>query len=194
MSNTEPADVLTQIIKVLTPLKPEDRRRTVAAAMLFLGETAMPALAANGPTEDKATTAATAGTEDGNYPAAAGRWITQYGISEEEIDRVFHFNIKAGTFDILDVPGKSKREQTLNTYVLAGLGRWLMSDERTFDDGTARGFCEKLGCYDNANHAAYLKNHRGGEFSGDKGKGYMLTNMGLKRGAAIIKELGGAAE
>ena len=44
-----------------------------------------------------------------------------------------------------------------------------------------------------ANHAVHLKNNRG-EFSGHKQRGYTLTNVGMKRGAAIVKELLGTAK
>jgi hypothetical protein len=54
----------------------------------------------------------------------------------------------------------------------------------------ARQFCERIGCYDQANHAAHIKN-RGNEFTGDKNRGYSLTNPGIKKGVALIKELAG---
>jgi hypothetical protein len=194
MSDTETTDALTQIIKVLTPLKSEDRRRTVAAAMLFLGETAEPTPAGGAPAERKTAAAGAGnGAGDSSYPAAASKWMEQQGISSEELDRVFHFK-DDGTFDIHDVPGKSRRVKTLNTYILTGVGKSLVSNDRTFPDSMARDFCEKIGCYDKANHAAHLKNHKGAEFSGDKNKGYSLTNIGMKHGAALVKELAGAAE
>jgi hypothetical protein len=105
---------------------------------------------------------------------------------------VFHFN-DDGTFDIHDAPGKSKKEKTLNTYILTGVGKYLTTKTRDFDDSMARGFCESIGCYDPANHASHLKN-KGSEFSGDKNKGYSLTNVGVKRGAALVKELAGAVK
>jgi hypothetical protein len=188
----EPSAALTQMISILERLKPEDRRRTVAAAMLFLGEPTAPISVRTAPAGPETANAA-AGIGDGSYSVAVSRWMDQYGISPGELDRVFHIG-DDGTFDIHDVPGRSKKEQTLNTYILTGLGKWLASNDRTFDDATVRHFCEKIGCYDQANHAAHLKNHRSGEFSGDKNKGYTLTNVGLKRGAALVKELVGAAE
>jgi hypothetical protein len=161
--------------------------------MLFLRETAEPAPAGGAPAERK--TAAGAGNDagDGSYPAAVNRWMDQHGVSAEAMDKVFHFK-DDGSFETHDVPGKSMREKTLNTYILTGVGNFLASNNRTFDDSLARGFCEKMGCYDKANHAAHLKKHRGAEFSGDKSKGYTVTNVGIKRGAALVKELAGAAE
>jgi hypothetical protein len=185
MPDQENTNALTTIIKVLTPLKSEDRRRTVDAAMLFLGETAR-----------AAATARHAGKVDGEQEvhgsgyvptARAEGWMTKNGVSAEELEQVFHFN-DDGTFDIHDVPGESNKEKTLNTYVLTGLGKLLSSNDRSFDDEMARSFCKKIGCYDIANHNATLK-RKGAELSGDKRRGYTLTSVGVKRGAVLVKEL-----
>jgi hypothetical protein len=186
MPETNTTDALTTIVKALTPLNSEERHRTVDAAMLFLGETAKAA-----PPVHVAADAGK-GHEDGGYPPAVIGWMKQYDVSGEELDQVFHFN-GDGSFAIHDVPGKSKREKTLHTYVLAGVGRYLTTNERAFDDKLARGFCETIGCYDPANHAAFLRD-KGPEFSGDKNKGYSVTNVGVKRAATLIKELAGAAK
>jgi hypothetical protein len=186
MPDTDTTNALTTIIKALTPLKSNERHRIVDAAMLFLGETSV--------STERGAEAADAQKEvgDGNYPAGARTWMKQNGVSAEELDMVFHFG-SDGTFDIHDAPGKSKKEKTLNTYILTGLGRYLTTSERGFEDSLARGFCETIGCYDPANHAAHLKD-KGAEFSGDKSKGYTLTNVGVKRGAALVKEVAGAAK
>lgn len=178
---------LTTVIEALKPLGSEDRHRTVDAAMTFLGETAKVA-----PARRKAgTTGASEDAGDGSYPAAVGKWMEKYEISGEELDQVFHFK-DDGSFEIHDVPGRSKKEKTLNTYILTGVGQFLTTNERAFDDSTARAFCERMACYDPANHAVHLK-RKHPEFSGDKKKGYSLTNVGVKRGAELVKELAGAA-
>jgi len=177
---------LTTIIKELTPLTSEDRHRIVNAAMTFLGEpTVLPKQksAAGGAAEEIDDHA------NGDRSAQTSRWMSQHSVSGEELDQVFHFH-PDGTFVLLDAPGSSKREQTLNTYILTGLGNYLAVNDRAFDDATARAFCDKIGCYDQANHASHLKN-RGPEFTGDKNKGYSLTNPGLKRGATLVKEMAG---
>lgn len=186
-----PAEALTQMIKILEPLKPEDRRRTVTAVMTFLGEPPEPISVSGAPAERKTVTSS-ADAIEGSYSAAASRWLEQNGISPQQLDHVFHFN-GDGSFDIHDAPGKSMREKTLNAYILTGIGKFLTSNDRTFDDSVVRNFCTKLGCYDPPNHGRYLK-EKGPEFSGDKSKGYTLTNIGLKRGAALVKELARAAE
>ena len=188
MADLDTTSVLTTIIKALTPLNSEERHRTMDAAMMFLGETTMSA-----PAEHKGeVTGPDKNASDGIYPAAVSAWMQQNNVSDEELDQVFHFK-GDGSFDIHDVPGKSKKEKTLNAYILAGLGKFLTTNDRAFDNVMARGFCETIGCYDAPNHAAYLK-VKGPEFSGDKNKGYSLTNVGVKRGAALVKELASAAK
>jgi hypothetical protein len=181
-------DALAAIIKALKPVPPEERRRHVEAAMTFLGEGGVAPAAGKQKAMNTSKT-----TFDESRSAAASKWMADNSITDEELDRVFH--IKGdGSFDIHDVPGKSKKERTLNTYILTGVGKFLTTDGRGFDDSTARGFCEKIGCYDPANHAVQLKKNKGGEFSGDKKQGYNLTNIGLKRGAILVRELAGAGK
>jgi hypothetical protein len=191
MSGTEnTTEALTGIIELLKPLNSEERHRTVNAAMLFLGETA-----GAGFSRGKSASAAAGDAEDvdeGDYSETIVAWMKKNGVSAEELERVFHFNDDR-SFDIHEVPGKYKSVMTLNAYTLTGLGNYLMTNERMFNDDLARGFCEKLVCYDAANHALTLRKKHP-EFSGDKAKGYTLTNVGIKRGAALVKEVAGAAK
>jgi hypothetical protein len=186
MAPTDTADPLMTIINALKPLKSDERHRAVDAAMTYLGETKKAPAA-------EARETAPEGGGDESYPVAANRWMKQNGVSPDELDQVFLFN-GDGSFDIHSAPGKSKREQTLNTYILTGVGQFLATNTKTFADKLARGFCESIGCLDAANHAAHIKNYTGSEFSGSKSKGYTVTNVGLKRGAALVKELASTAK
>lgn len=180
-------DVLTTIIKALEPLTSEERQRTVGAAMLFLGEATLPKQhSASGDPQDDSS-----GDSESGYPLQVAKWMKQNAVSAEALEEVFHFN-QDGTFDLLNAPGKSKKDQTLNTYILTGLGKYLSTsaNERTFDDAMALKFCKKIGCFDESNHARYIKNRP--EFTGDRSKGFSLTNPGVKRGAALVKEAAGS--
>jgi hypothetical protein len=176
---------LTKVIEALRSLNSEERRRTVESAMVFLGEQ----------TSSLKKTAKDTGSgeiaSDDRFSMAAGKWMQKYDISADELDQVFHV-ADDGSFDIHDVPGSSKKDKTLNTYILVGLGKFLTTGEQSFDDSMARHLCENLGCYDAANHAAHLRKYRGPELTGNKKKGYTLTAAGLKGAAAIVKQLAGA--
>jgi hypothetical protein len=114
--------------------------------------------------------------------------MKQYGISIDELQQVLQLG--SGTADVIagDIPGKNKKEKTYNAYVLTGLASLLSSGNTTFDDKSARELCERFGCYDQANHSSTIKD-RGNEFNGTKDTGWNLTAPGLKRGAALVKEM-----
>jgi hypothetical protein len=186
MDNSEELEPITAVVKALKPLNSLERHRTVEAAMLYLGETPFQKADRQGFQEPSK------GNPGGEgYGAEASTWLKQNNVSADELDLVFHFGAD-GTFDIHDAPGKSRKEKTLNAYVLTGLGKYLTTGQREFDDALARGFCHTIGCYDNANHATYLKD-KGPEFTGDKSKGYTLTNPGMKKGRMLVKAMAGAS-
>jgi hypothetical protein len=95
-------------------------------------------------------------------------------------------------FKVLAVPGKGKKPQTLAMYHLVGLGTYLETGKRDFTDATVRQYCKDYGCYDPANHAAYLDDKHPA-FTGDKNSGWLLTVPGIKVAAAIVKEVAEAA-
>jgi hypothetical protein len=188
MESAQDIDPLTAVVRALKPLDSADRRRTVDAAMHYLGETPLVK------SEQSANAAPGQPPASANgYPSATAAWLKQNSVTEDELDQVFHFGAD-GTFEIHDVPGESKKQKTLNTYILTGLGRYLATGQREFDDTLARRFCQTIGCYDPGNHSKYLGDYKGPEFAGDKSKGYVLANPGAKRGAALVKELAGAAK
>jgi hypothetical protein len=173
---------MTKLIEVLEPLSSEDRARVIRAAMVLLGD----ADAKISPDKGIESEMQTGDSEE--LPARAHMWMKHNNISVEQLQQVFH--VAKGEVDIIaaHIPGKSKKEQTFNAYVLVGLKELLSTGNAVFQDKAARSLCESAGCYDAANHSTYLKD-RGNEFSGSKEKGWTLTAPGLKRGAEIVKEL-----
>jgi hypothetical protein len=174
-------DETTKVVQVLTPLSSKDRARLITAAFAILGDE-MPSIA-SGDVASKAT----ADMEANNLPARARAWMKQTGVSAAELEEVFHVT-EGGAEMIAAVPGKNKKEQTYNAYILTGVGQLLLTGNTTFSDKTARALCESSGCYDNANHSASIRD-RGNEFTGTKDKGWTLTVPGLNRAAEIVKEL-----
>ncbi len=181
-NENDPTTALNAIIGALTPLKSDERHRVVGAAMMFLGEK---------PIELKGDKTDDGGGDDQVHSAAIQKWLKQNNVSGAELEQVFHFG-ENGSFDIFDAPGATKKDRMLNTYVLTGLAKFLATGERNFDDATARKYCEQFGCYDQANFAAHMRD-RGADFTGEKARGYTLTNVGIKHGAALVKELAGGA-
>jgi formylmethanofuran dehydrogenase subunit E-like metal-binding protein len=175
-----PLDAMTKVVEVLSPLSSEDRARVISAALALLGDT-QPRTPPQGSNEQIADDTELV------LPPRARAWVTQNGISAPELQQVFHF--ADGEVEVIAaMPGRNKKEQTYNAYVLTGLGQLLATGTPAFTDKAARALCEAAGCYDSANHAAHMKD-KGSEFNGSKDKGWTLTVPGLRRAADLIKEL-----
>ena len=107
MGKTKPSDIVGKIVDLLTPLSSEERRRVISASLTLLGETKNE----NPPIED----------EDDETVTTSGKaktWQKQNGITPKQLDEVFHHD--NGKVDVIagEMPGKNKKEKTLNAYVL----------------------------------------------------------------------------
>jgi len=174
---------MTEVVRILKPLSSEDRIRVVSAAFSILGED-LPNLTSKSAIlkVDEIE-----GGDLGDLPLRARTWMNQNGVTSVELQQVFH--LSAGDVEVIAaVPGKNKKEQTYNAYVLTGIGQLLLTGNAAFTDKAARALCESSGCYDNANHSATIRD-RGNEFTGSKDKGWTLTAPGLKRAAELVKEI-----
>lgn len=183
MAKNTSIDVTGKIVELLSPLESEERLRIISASLTLLGEKPVALTTKGAGGEDPA---------DGDSTTAllprARTWMKQYGITMEQVQQVFHLDNGATEVIAATIPGKNKKEQTFNAYILTGIAKLLATGEPTFDDKTARSLCENAGCYDSANHATYMKS-KGNEFTGSKDKGWTLTSPGLKRGAELVQEL-----
>lgn len=177
MAKTKSSDIVGKIVDLLTPLSSEERKRVVSASLTLLGEATI--------------AGATTENEDGGTVTASGKakiWQKQNSIASNQLDQVFHDD--DGKIDVIigEMPGKNKKEKTLNAYVLAGTSQLLMSGEAKFTDKEARALCTRTGYYDSPNHAATMKT-KGNWFTGTKENGWTLTAPGLKHAATLVKNL-----
>jgi hypothetical protein len=175
------AEIVGKIIALLQPLSSDERRRTVQASLILLGE-------AGASSKDDLEGKGNADTSDSDLPKRVKIWIQQNSLTKEDLEQVFHFGENSVDVIASTIPGKTEKDKTLNAYVLAGLSSFLLTGEPKFEDAIARSLCQSAGCYGATNHATYLKS-RGNEFTGSKDSGWTLTNPGLKRGAALVKEI-----
>jgi hypothetical protein len=178
---------LSALVRILKPMQSAVRHRAIKAAMLYLEET-IPDL---GTPQEKPSTGA--GVVDGGSGASSQmhQRMQNHSITTEQLEHAFQVD-KDGKHRVVAVPGSSKKERTLNAYLLTGLGNYLYANDRAFTDADARATCEYVRCYDVNNHSNYLK-ERQSNFNGDKTKGYTVTSTGLKEGAALVKALSAAS-
>lgn len=184
MAERKAAEIVAEMVELLTPLASEERMRVVQASMTLLGE---------GSTTSSVPSR-TPNADSSNAPDApllfprAQLWARQNNITMGELEQVFHFQDGAAELIAGDVPGANKKEKTYSTYILYGLSKFLSTGSTSFEDKGARALCELLGCYDVSNHSVTLK-QKGNEFAGTKDKGWNLTAPGLTRAAAIVKSI-----
>jgi hypothetical protein len=175
-------EAVPKIVQVLAPLSPEERQRAIAAAMTLFGE---PVPAQN--TILKAHPEQHLASE-GGISGKAVAWMKRNSITREQLDHIFSIDHDAIDVIASSMPGKSKRQQTSQAYVLCGLRSFLQTGELSFADKDARELCVNKGCYDSPNHSNHMKAF-GNLLSGSKDSGWKLTYPGLSEGAQIIKQL-----
>ena len=178
--------ITTELYKLLEPHEPDVRERAIKATMMMLGGNLQVT------TPDKQLSSEVL-EEDHDGPPLALKvksWMRAHGITREQLGHVFHLD--GGACEVLpsEAPGKTGKEKTINVYVLTGISAFLQTGETRFDDKTARDVCKAMGCFNEGNHAYYLKG-RGNVLGGTKDSGWTLTGPGLKLGAELIKNLAG---
>lgn len=180
MSNAP--ETISKIVALLDLLEADERQRVMNSVRAYFGDAvAEPAQIGGGEGSPPQY------SDDSQVPAKAASWLKTNGLTRDELDHVFHID-DSGVDIIAEVPGKSKKEKTYNVYILSGLAAFITQGNAHFSDEGARAMCERVGCYDQANHAAHMKDI-GGVVSGNKKNGWTLTQPGLKRAAALAKEI-----
>jgi hypothetical protein len=183
---SDPKAVAAAVVKleqILRPLVPEDRQRAVTAAMTLFGDV---------PVSAKRTNQEEPPQSEGGISGKAVAWMKKNGITREQLEHVFSIDNDAIDVIASKMPGKSKRQQTVQAYVICGLRSFLLNGELGFTDKDTRDLCNKVGCYDSANHSNYIR-ALGNLVSGTKDAGWKLTNPGLNECAKIVRELTSAA-
>jgi hypothetical protein len=181
--STNPAvDAVPKLILVLQPLSVEDRQRAITATMILLGHANTPSSTLKSPLE-----ALTPHAGDG-LAGKALAWMSKNSITREQLDHIF--SIDNDSIDVIasKMPGSSKRQQTVEAFVMCGLKSFLHTGEPSFTDKDARELCLKVGCYDTANHSNYMKAF-GNFLAGSKEGGWKLTNPGLSEAVKIVRAL-----
>jgi hypothetical protein len=181
-----PAELALELYNILVPHSSDVRVRAVQSAMASLGETMSP-LRSGGtplsgtPSQDEAD------FSDLKLGPKTLRWAHKHGITRAILDEVFH--LSDGQVDITasSVPGASKREMTVNCYLLSGLRGLLKDDAPSFDDGDAIALCKRLTAYDKNNHTSH-RHAVGNRMTGTKPT-FALTGPGETAAADLVKRM-----
>jgi hypothetical protein len=175
----------SQLYPILASLTPEDRLKATRAVLAMFGET----LVVDAPSDTVAHSETFAGTEgEPVLGSAARRWIQQQGLTMDALAEVFDFSDGNVVLLAADLPGSSKKDLTVNSYLLAGIAALLRKDEPTFGDDEAVTYCKIVGGYDQNNHTSNRRSI-GNRITGDRRHGFRLTAPGLRDAAMIIKAL-----
>lgn len=181
-TSSSPVEAVPKLVHLLQSLSSEDRHKAVSAAMILLGDS--PVYGGN-------TAPGKQGgliQPDSEISGKAQSWMAKNGITRDHLDHVF--SIDQGAVEVIasHLPGSSKKQQTVQAYVLCGLKSFLLTGDMAFIDKDARDVCQKVGCYDSANHATYMKAFSN-LIGGSKEIGWKITNPGLSEAAKIVRTL-----
>jgi hypothetical protein len=179
-----PAELALEIYNILFPHSSDVRVRAVQSALASLGEgmsSLRPGAVPLMPSQDAGD------LSDLKLGPKALRWAHKHGITRAMLDEVFH--LSDGQVDITasSVPGTSKREMTVNCYLLSGLRGLLKDDAPSFDDGDAIALCKRLTAYDKNNHTSH-RQAVGNRMTGAKPT-FTLTGPGETAAADLVKRM-----
>jgi|SRR5579883_2374461 len=184
MPGKNPAELALELYKVLLPYPSEIRQRAVQSALTSLGETEIPP-------QKGAAGAVSAGIAEEFADLKLGpkalKWIQKHGITRAMLEELFH--MADGRFDITasSVPGSSKREMTVNCYLLSGVRGLLKDDAPSLDENESIAVCKRLTAYDKNNHTTN-RNSIGNRMSGSKPT-FTLTGPGETAAAELVKQM-----
>jgi hypothetical protein len=178
-------DVTGEVFGLLNPLSQEDRKRVVNAVFVLLGDPV-----ADGASAATERTNASAFLADSSFGAKARHWLTQHRLTKERLEKVFYFQDGRADIHLATGIGASRREQTMNCYLLVGAKAYLETDIPTFADRDAIALCKHTQVYDKNNHTTNRK-ALGNCITGSREDGLTLTGPGLKAAAELLLKISG---
>lgn len=183
-SSKNPAELALELYNILLPHPSDVRQRAIQSAMASLGENVAPQLQGVG-TSLRALAGA-GDFADLKLGPKALKWVQKHGITRAMLDEIFHVTGDWGV-TASSVPGSSKREMTVNCYLLSGLRGLLKDDVASVHESEAIAICKRLVAYDKNNHTTN-RNSMGNKMSGAKPT-FTLTGPGETAAAELVKQM-----
>jgi len=173
------AEAATRVARELEPLEVNQRQRVIRTALMLLGDAHFADVPQPGPIQTQQPSSNSMG-------APSDLLLRRLGLTSDQVEQFLHFEGENAIPIGLPGGAQSKREQTMNTYLLAVLAAALSSTEARFSDIEARNLCVQFGCFDAPNHVRIVK-ALGNKITGSKDSGWKLTSPGLAAAASLIK-------
>lgn len=177
-----PAELSLEIYNILVPFESDVRQRVIQSALTLLGETALAPVG-----RSAALQSAVTGFEDVRLGSKATKWLQKHVVTREMLDEIYHFTDADVDIIASGVPGASKREMTVNCYLLSGIRGLLKEDVPSLDETETIAVCRRLTAYDKNNHTANRQSV-GNKMSGNKPT-FTLTGPGEMAAAELIKQM-----
>lgn len=187
MSEKNIAAVTTNLYELLEPMPDDDRLRVVKAVFALLDQQ-LP----GSPNHGDAAGADEPRDEPPVGPKSRS-WAKRHKLGLHDLERIFYFHDGTVALHVTEVPGDSKKEKTVNCYLLQGTRSFLESDAASIDESVTLSFCKHVGAYDKNNHTtnrAAVANR----MTGSRKEGFELTGPGLKAAGDLISEIARGAE
>lgn len=178
---SNPAELALQIYNLLIPLEIGMRRRVLQSAATLLGDSEeITSMSKSHPNEESEDS-------ESKFGPKAMRWAQKHGITSEMLDEIFYWS--GGGVEIIasEVPGNSKREKTINCYLLSGIRGLLRYDSPSLEESEVVVVCKRLTAYDKNNHPAH-RQAVGNRMSGAKPE-FNLTGPGEIAAAELIRQM-----
>jgi hypothetical protein len=183
-------DAVGRIFVVLEALSAEERRRALQAVLTMLGEgIAAPRTGLTAPSGLASASSPVAEETNLNLGPKASSWVSRYQLTAAELGTVFH--IMNGQAEVIasGAPGTTKKERTVNCYLLAGIAALLTRDAADFTERDAIALCRHLSAYDRNNHPTN-RHAVGSRMTGSREAGFSLTASGLSAAADVVRQAG----
>jgi hypothetical protein len=190
LATKNPAQLALEIFNLLEPYSSEIRQKTVHAALVLLGESGLSAIGSGGRVAEDTAASLTSSLSDfegTKLGPKALKWAQRNGLTRAMLDEVFYLTDDNVDIIASRVPGPTRREMVVQSYLLSGIRGLLREDTPVLDDGDAIAVCKRLAAYDKNNHTTN-RAAVGNRMSGTKPR-FTLTGPGEAAAADLIKQM-----
>ncbi len=180
------AQLTLDIMKITEGYPDESLTRAFQAVLMLRG---LPSSPMNADRPSQVTNVQVGEFADTKIGPKALKWIQKNEITRAQLEELFHLTGDTVEVTASEIPGASKRDMTINCYLLMGVRGLLQFDEPKLDESETLDLCKRLTAYDKNNHTTFRKNV-GNRMTGAK-PDFVLTGPGERAGAELVKLMTG---